>query len=118
MVISAAATATTETKYLIVIASEAKYRSRRDLIRSTYFDIEDSLIPPSTTQNVQYVFCVYDALPAENTLEKRAFETERMELNDIMLLGESIEYHLKNVIDWLKCSCFCCLIQELIRQIK
>lgn len=90
-------------KYIVVIGSPVSYSSRRGLIRSSYFGIQDNLQPISKgPQQIDYVFCIYGEPTKSNTPEKRAFETEKMEYNDIYQLGKSIEFNEANVVDWVR----------------
>lgn len=88
--------------YLIVIGSRVEFGSRRELIRSSYFGIQDNLVPITPSQKrVQYAFCIYGEPPSSNTVEKRTFETEKMEYNDIYIMDKSIEYKIDSVLDWV-----------------
>lgn len=87
-------------KYLVVIGSNVEFGSRRELIRSSYFGIHDNLIPITPSQqSVQYAFCIHGDLPKSDTPEKRTFETEKMEYNDIHIMKE--EFNEKNVLHWV-----------------
>lgn len=88
--------------YLVVIGSPVSHVSRRSLIRSAYFNMEDNLDPLHKDQQVDHVFCIYGEPAKSNTPEKRALETEKMEYNDISLLGNDIEFNEANVMDWVK----------------
>lgn len=87
-------------KYLVVIGSHVEFGSRRELIRSSYFGIHDNLIPITPSQkSVQYAFCIHGDLPKSDTPEKRTFETEKMEYNDIHMMKE--EFNKENVLHWV-----------------
>jgi hypothetical protein len=88
-------------KYLIVIGTEAKYESRRKLIRSSYFGIHDNLVP-AKLENVEYTFLTHGGPPSSNTPERRLFETEKMEYNDISQLSTGTIYSLDSVIRWVR----------------
>lgn len=89
-------------KYLVVIGSNVEFGSRRELIRSSYFGVNDNLVPIVPSQSVQYAFCIYGDLPLSNTPEKRTFETEKMEYNDMYTMKE--EFNKENVLHWVKCG--------------
>jgi hypothetical protein len=87
-------------KYLVVIGTEAKYESRRKLIRSSYFDIYDNILP-AKLENVEYTFLVHGGPPPSNTPERRLFETEKMEYNDISQIPTEIVYNQDSIIQWV-----------------
>jgi hypothetical protein len=89
--------------YHVVIGSRAEFQSRRDLIRSSYFGIEDNLLPLKPLQHdVKYTFLIHGEQPNSNTVEKRTFETEKMEYNDLLIMNKAIEYKQNNILDWVK----------------
>ncbi|KAI9247790.1 galactosyl transferase GMA12/MNN10 family-domain-containing protein [Helicostylum pulchrum] len=90
--------------YLVVIGSPVTFASRRNLIRSTYFGIDDNLDPISSTtaQPIEYAFCIYGDATSPNTPERRAFETEKMEYNDIYSWDSSTQFTETTVLDWIK----------------
>lgn len=87
-------------KYLVVIGTEAQYESRRKVIRSSYFDITDNLVPVEF-DTVQYAFLVHGGPPNSNTPERRSFEAEKMEYNDIYQLPKDTPYNRQTIIDWV-----------------
>ncbi|KAI8059693.1 galactosyl transferase GMA12/MNN10 family-domain-containing protein [Thamnidium elegans] len=89
--------------YLVVIGSPVNFESRRNLVRSSYFGIHDNLEPISAAeQSIEYAFCIYGEPTRPNTPERRAFETEKMEYNDIYSWDPSIQFNQENVFDWIK----------------
>lgn len=90
--------------YLVVIGSPVTFQSRRNLVRSTYFGIHDNLDPisPATSQSIEYAFCIYGDPTRPNTPERRAFETEKMEYNDIYSWDSAIQFTQDAVFDWIK----------------
>lgn len=92
-------TVTPPQRYLIIIGTEAQYETRRKVIRSSYFDISDNLVP---FDNVQYTFLVHGGPPNSDTKERRSFEAEKMEYNDIHQLPKDSLYNRQTIIDWVK----------------
>ncbi|KAI9483601.1 MAG: hypothetical protein EXX96DRAFT_499878 [Benjaminiella poitrasii] len=90
----------TNKKYLIVIETEAKYYSRRKLIRSVYFDIQDNLVP-TTLDDIRYTFLVYGGPPESDTVERREYESEKMEYNDLSQLPTNTVYNQQTVLEWV-----------------
>ncbi|RCH81612.1 hypothetical protein CU098_000042, partial [Rhizopus stolonifer] len=86
--------------YLIVIGTEAQFESRRKLIRANYFGIQDNL-KPITLDHVKYQFLVYGGTPHSDTPERRLFETEKMEFDDISLLPAEKSFNQDTVVKWL-----------------
>lgn len=91
----------TKHKYLVVIGTEEKYGPRRKAVRQTYFDITDNLVPIEF-DTIQYAFLVHGGLPNSDTPERRAFESEKMEYNDIYQLPNDLLYNKQTIIDWVK----------------
>ncbi|OBZ90036.1 hypothetical protein A0J61_01899 [Choanephora cucurbitarum] len=87
--------------YLIVVGSEAKSSSRRHLIRAHYFGIHDNLIPARINQ-ADYQFYIHGGPPPSDTPERRAFETEKMEFDDITLLPATQSFDPQAVLSGIK----------------
>ncbi|KAI9341619.1 galactosyl transferase GMA12/MNN10 family-domain-containing protein [Pilaira anomala] len=96
-------TSSSPSTYLVIIGSPVQHESRRNLIRSTYFGIQDNLEPIAqpSAQSIHYAFCIYGNRTKSDTPERRSFETEKMEYNDIYPFFDA-EFNQKNVLDWVK----------------
>lgn len=89
-------------RYLVVIGTEAPYAARRSIIRSAYFNIDDNLIPAADFEQVEYAFLVHGGPPKSNSPERRAFETEKMEYNDIYTLPTTDQaFTSGTAFDWV-----------------
>lgn len=89
-------------KYLMIIASRANNLSRRQLIRKTYFGLDDNLEPcMKKDKGINYLFWVYGEEPASKTPEHRLYETEKMEWNDLEKVDQTT-YNQDNVLKWVK----------------
>ncbi|KAG1143587.1 hypothetical protein G6F37_006802 [Rhizopus arrhizus] len=89
-------------KYFIIIASKVNHSSRRQLIRNTYFGLQDNLEPcMKRDKGVQYLFWLYGDLPKAKTAERRLYETEKMEWNDFIKL-EIDTYDQDILLRWAK----------------
>ncbi|KAI8969663.1 hypothetical protein BDB01DRAFT_816563 [Pilobolus umbonatus] len=75
------------TSYLILIHSKSQYHDRRSILRREYFNIHNNLLPPCLSDSIQYRFLMTDGHPPSNTVERRLFETEKIEYNDIIELN-------------------------------
>lgn len=89
-------------KYLMIIASRASNLSRRQLIRKTYFNMEDNLEPcMKKDKGFNYMFWVYGDKPTSKTPERRLYETEKIEWNDLEKVDQSA-YNQDEVLKWVK----------------
>ncbi|KAI7862682.1 galactosyl transferase GMA12/MNN10 family-domain-containing protein [Spinellus fusiger] len=71
--------------YLVVVGTQAQDRSRRHLIRSKYFGLDDNLLPcMHYTADVYYTFWIHGPTPHTNTPLKREYESEKIEWNDMV----------------------------------
>ncbi|KAI7889089.1 galactosyl transferase GMA12/MNN10 family-domain-containing protein [Mucor mucedo] len=87
-------------KYLMIIASRASNLSRRQLIRKTYFGMEDNLEPcMKKDKGFNYMFWVYGEKPMSKTPERRLYETEKIEWNDLEKVDQSA-YSQDEVLKW------------------
>lgn len=93
--------ANNQKRYLVVIGTEAKYVGRRSIIRSTYFNVHDNLVPVADFDHVEYAFLVHGGSPKSNTPERRAFETEKMEYNDIFMLPNDQTFNPGTAFHWV-----------------
>ncbi|KAF1796962.1 hypothetical protein FB192DRAFT_1401529 [Mucor lusitanicus] len=92
-------------RYLVVIGTEAPYAARRSIIRSAYFNIDDNLIPAADFEQVEYAFLVHGGPPKSNSPERRAFETEKMEYNDIYTLPTTDQaFTSGTAFDWINAT--------------
>ncbi|KAI9471883.1 MAG: galactosyl transferase GMA12/MNN10 family-domain-containing protein [Benjaminiella poitrasii] len=90
-------------KYFIVIASRATHTSRRQLIRQTYFGLNDNVEPcMKRDKGINYMFWIYGNEPAAKTPARRAYETEKMEWNDLEKVGNTKSYHQDDVLRWVE----------------
>ncbi|KAI8146950.1 galactosyl transferase GMA12/MNN10 family-domain-containing protein [Fennellomyces sp. T-0311] len=88
-------------KYLVVIASPALEFTRRNLIRQMYFGLNDNIEPcMQDNTDTKYLFWVYGEPIARKTAERRQYEAERMEWNDIEEVRSSVWFEQHSVIDW------------------
>ncbi|KAI9468683.1 galactosyl transferase GMA12/MNN10 family-domain-containing protein [Zychaea mexicana] len=89
--------------YIIVIASEAPYQSRRNLIRSSYFGLYDNLIPCMRyNTDVFYTFWIHGGPPPSNTPQRRQYEAEKMEWNDMVEMPSHVPFEQETVLDWVE----------------
>ncbi|KAG2220290.1 hypothetical protein INT45_009923, partial [Circinella minor] len=89
--------------YIVVIASEASYQSRRNLIRSNYFGLHDNLIPCMRyNTDVYYTFWIHGNPPPSNTPERRRYETEKMEWNDMVEMPNDVPFEQETVLEWVE----------------
>lgn len=90
-------------KYFMVIASRATNLSRRQLIRDTYFGLHDNVEPcMKRDKGLNYLFWVYGDVPASKTPERRLYETEKMEYNDLEKVDKTA-YNQDDILRWVKC---------------
>ncbi|KAG0169119.1 hypothetical protein DFQ30_003938 [Apophysomyces sp. BC1015] len=88
--------------YLVVIASEAGYLSRRRLIRQHYFGLHDNLVPcMHHNTDVYYKFWIHGGQPESGTSIKRRYEAEKMEWDDIVEMPSNMAFEQANVLDWV-----------------
>ncbi|KAI8364258.1 galactosyl transferase GMA12/MNN10 family-domain-containing protein, partial [Blakeslea trispora] len=78
----------------------AKSNSRRQLIRAHYFGIYDNLVPVQVKE-ADYQFFIHGGPPVSNTPERRAFETEKMEFDDITLLPKTQALDQHAILNWI-----------------
>ncbi|CEG63203.1 hypothetical protein RMATCC62417_00386 [Rhizopus microsporus] len=89
-------------KYFIIIASRVGNASRRQLIRNTYFGLQDNLEPcMKRDKGIQYLFWMYGDLPKAKTAERRMYETEKMEWNDFVKV-KTDAYDQDAVLRWAR----------------
>lgn len=89
-------------KYFIVIASRATNLSRRQLIRNTYFGLGDNIEPcMKRDKGLNYLFWIYGDEPAAKTPERRLYETEKMEWNDLEKVNAK-SYNQDEILKWVK----------------
>ncbi|CEP10296.1 hypothetical protein [Parasitella parasitica] len=87
-------------KYFMVIASRATNISRRQLIRSTYFGLDDNIEPcMKRDKGLNYLFWIYGDEPAAKTPERRLYETEKMEWNDLEKI-DTKAYNQDEILKW------------------
>ncbi|KAI8364467.1 galactosyl transferase GMA12/MNN10 family-domain-containing protein [Choanephora cucurbitarum] len=88
-------------KYFVVIASRADNMSRRQLIRDTYFGQKDNIEPcMKRDKGVNYMFWVYGNEPTPKSAERRLYETEKMEWNDLEKVTATA-YSQDAVLKWV-----------------
>ncbi|KAI7847572.1 galactosyl transferase GMA12/MNN10 family-domain-containing protein [Circinella umbellata] len=87
--------------YLVVIASQATELARRQLIREKYFGLLDNLLPcMQYNTDMLYKFWIYgDMIPAK-TDERRRYEAEKMEWDDLEEVGKGIKYEQTSILKW------------------
>lgn len=94
-------------RYFIVIASRTGNLSRRQLIRKTYFGLDNNVEPcMKRDKGINYLFWLYGDEPAANTPERRLYETEKIEWNDLEKVNKKA-YDQDEVLKWVNISIFC-----------
>ncbi|KAI8146780.1 galactosyl transferase GMA12/MNN10 family-domain-containing protein [Fennellomyces sp. T-0311] len=94
---------TTHYAYIVIIASEAPYESRRNLIRATYFGLYDNLVPCMRyNTDVFYTFWIHGGSPAPNTPLRRRYEAEKMEWNDMVEMPSDVPFEQETILDWVE----------------
>lgn len=87
-------------RYFIVIASRTGNLSRRQLIRKTYFGLDNNVEPcMKRDKGIDYLFWLYGDEPAANTPERRLYETEKIEWNDLEKVNKKA-YDQDEVLKW------------------
>ena len=93
--------------YLVLIASTATEFTRRNLIRETYFGLKDNIEPcMQYDTDTYYKFWVYgDPIPRK-TVERRQYEAEKMEWDDIVEVSwsDGVHFEQSSILDWVKYS--------------
>jgi hypothetical protein len=93
-------------KYFIVIGSRTSSQSRRQLIRDTYFGLKDNIEPcMKRDKGVNYMFYVYGDEPEAKTPERRLYETEKMEWNDLEKV-DAKSFKQDDVLKWVNILLF------------
>lgn len=93
-------------KYFVVVGSRASQASRRSLIRETYFGIEDNIEPcMKRDKGVGYLFYIYGEEPTPKTPERRSYETEKIEYNDLEKINTD-KFDQDQVLKWVKKKIF------------
>ncbi|KAF7723310.1 hypothetical protein EC973_002107 [Apophysomyces ossiformis] len=88
--------------YLIIIASEAGYLSRRRLIRQHYFGLHDNTLPcMQYNTDVYYKFWIHGGSPEAGTIMKRRYEAEKMEWDDLVEMPPNVTFEQANVLEWV-----------------
>lgn len=91
--------------YIVIIASPASAMSRRNLIREKYFGLPNNLIPCMRyNADVLYKFWIYGGPPKSDTPERRRYEAEKMEWNDLEEV--LVEFNQLNILEWVIFSLF------------
>ncbi|KAI9245693.1 galactosyl transferase GMA12/MNN10 family-domain-containing protein [Phascolomyces articulosus] len=89
--------------YVVVIASEAPFQSRRNLIRSKYFGLYDNLKPCMRyNTDVFYTFWIHGGPPPSNTPQRRQYEAEKMEWNDMVEIPSNIPFEQETILEWVE----------------
>ncbi|KAI7907057.1 galactosyl transferase GMA12/MNN10 family-domain-containing protein [Cokeromyces recurvatus] len=90
-------------KYFIIIASRASHSSRRQLIRNTYFGLNDNIEPcMKRDKGINYMFWIYGDEPASKTPESRLYETEKMEWNDLEKVNDTKSFQQDDILKWVE----------------
>jgi hypothetical protein len=88
-------------KYFAVIGSRAAQASRRSLIRETYFGIEDNIEPcMKRDKGIGYLFYIYGDEPSPKTPQRRSYETEKIEYNDLEKVNTD-KFDQDQVLRWV-----------------
>ncbi|KAI9259615.1 galactosyl transferase GMA12/MNN10 family-domain-containing protein [Phascolomyces articulosus] len=87
--------------HIVVIASQARDMTRRQLIREKYFGLRDNLLPCMRyNTDTLYKFWIYgDMIPAK-TDERRRYEAEKMEWDDLEEMGKGIKFEQTSILEW------------------
>ncbi|KAI9258946.1 galactosyl transferase GMA12/MNN10 family-domain-containing protein [Phascolomyces articulosus] len=87
--------------YLVVIASTATAFTRRNLIRQTYFGLNDNIEPcMQYNTDTYYKFWVYGNSIPRNTADRRLYEAEKMEWNDLVEVSDGVHFEQSNILEW------------------
>ncbi|KAJ8656716.1 hypothetical protein O0I10_007563 [Lichtheimia ornata] len=88
-------------KYLVVIASTADQMTRRQLIRERYFGLRDNLLPCMRfNADTMYTFWIHGGSVTPRTAERRRYEAEKMEWNDLEELPAGVSFTQASVLEW------------------
>lgn len=99
-------------RYFIVIASRTSNLSRRQLIRKTYFGLDNNVEPcMKRDKGIDYLFWLYGDEPAARTPERRLYETEKIEWNDLEKVNKKA-YDQDEVLKWVNISIFCVFVKN------
>ncbi|KAI9498671.1 galactosyl transferase GMA12/MNN10 family-domain-containing protein [Zychaea mexicana] len=87
--------------YLVVIASTATEFTRRGLIRQMYFGLDDNIEPCMRyNADTMYRFWVHGERIPRKTAERRQYEAEKMEWNDIEEIPEDVKFEQSSILEW------------------
>jgi hypothetical protein len=87
---------------LVAIASPADQLSRRSLMRQKYFGIHNNLLPCMTANSdIYYRFWVYGGSENLSGDERRRYEAERMEYDDIVDMPEIKTFDQLAIVNWV-----------------
>lgn len=90
--------------YLVVIASSAEQSSRRALIRDKYFGLRNNLLPCMRyNADMLYKFLIYGGPSKAGTAERRRYEAEKMEWNDLEEMPAKTPFDQATVLEWVSC---------------
>ncbi|KAI9484593.1 galactosyl transferase GMA12/MNN10 family-domain-containing protein [Zychaea mexicana] len=87
--------------YLVVIASPPDQMSRRQLIREKYFGLRDNLLPCMRyNTDMLYKFWIYGNMIPAKTDERRRYEAEKMEWDDLEEMGKGVKFEQTSILEW------------------
>ncbi|KAI7887193.1 hypothetical protein K492DRAFT_228361 [Lichtheimia hyalospora FSU 10163] len=87
--------------YLVLIASSAEQSSRRALIRDKYFGLRNNLLPCMRyNADMLYKFLIYGGPSKAGTAERRRYEAEKMEWNDLEEMPAKTSFEQATVLEW------------------
>ncbi|GAB5587777.1 hypothetical protein Unana1_02677 [Umbelopsis nana] len=86
---------------LVVVATRANHLSRRRLMRQKYFGIHNNLLPCMTANSdIYYRFWVYGGTEGLTGEERRLYEAERMEYDDIVDMPDETTFDQSAIVNW------------------
>ncbi|KAI8979816.1 galactosyl transferase GMA12/MNN10 family-domain-containing protein [Mycotypha africana] len=89
-------------KYFLVIATKADHLSRRQIIRQSYFGLTDNMEAClKRDKGLNYLFWIYGEEPKPKTPERRLYEAEKMEWNDLEKVGYD-SYDQNAILKWVE----------------
>ncbi|KAI9319263.1 galactosyl transferase GMA12/MNN10 family-domain-containing protein [Dichotomocladium elegans] len=87
--------------YLVVVASPPDQMARRSLIREKYFGLANNLLPCMRfNSDTMYTFWIYGRPIPARTAERRKYEAEKMEWNDLEEVPARMTFSQADVLEW------------------
>ncbi|KAI8138166.1 galactosyl transferase GMA12/MNN10 family-domain-containing protein [Fennellomyces sp. T-0311] len=87
--------------YLVLIASTADQMARRSLIREKYFGLSDNLLPcMQYNTDMLYKFWIHGGALPPKTDERRRYEAEKMEWDDLEEMPKGVKFEQASILEW------------------